>query len=550
MKGKNLILLIHGFTKANETVSLLDFHYHMTPNDTVLMVDWRKDINNYYKWYLFFMYLRNYYKAAHFAANFEMNDFLNNFQSKTISCIGHSLGSHMCGSICRNFSTFSGKNCSRIVGLDVASMGFWKKGELSHKRLSISDANYVAAIMTTKFYGMKESAIAHDYITANIDGDHIVECPEEGKYNATVCGTNIALERYCVDFSIGTGESASCAHTMPVLIFAKSLDVEVGLSVVSLEKYSYHRLISGWNGYTMSVDRRSKGVFPNWISTNETGFIPKSMLLVKVKENYSSVYCRGFNRFEKVGGGINEWVSFHNFPMMDRTIECNGVAVEYARMSLLKTRYIEGYKFIEIFKDTKNCSVTSNSSTCYLERGVDYTIVPRETFVSKLNSECREFKPFSHYRKSSNFTLFTSVYKQSHVRLEHGFEYILVDGKIKFVKGRFCSKHGIEIKGDKLNIMFKRRGIYKVSIIYPYKEINYTVLVGSTVLIKGPEIIKSHFPVYLYSSVRTCKNATWYKNGEFVRIGCQLAVYSSGYYRVKIDYGKGYELIEDFAVNL
>lgn len=556
IKGHNLILLVHGFTRADETVKLMEFHSLMTPNETVLMIDWRTDIDNYYSWWYMVFYLRNYYRAAWFAVKFEINDFLMNFKTFEISCIGHSLGSHMCASICRNFRSYSKRQCARIVGLDIASMGFWRNGELKSFKLSKADARYVVGVMTTNFYGLRDPYIAHEYITSNINGKHIEECPSSGKFNATVCGTNIAYETFCMDFSIGTGEATSCAHTMPVLIFAQSLDIYSSFTVLALDKFNKVRQVSGWNGYVMSTDRMSHGVFPNWLSTNESAYYPLAAMIVKLASNSSYLECKGFDKFELMSGSYNEWVAFHNRSMFVRDIECSSDSkVVYVKTVISEIRYVTGFKFIQKFVDSENCSVDYGLSRCYLDKGISYSVVPRMTIVSHLYEDCIIVKPSSSFHTFDNYTLFTSSNKSVEISFTDGAEYVIVNDVIVADKGRHCRpsihKVSVGIKRNMLKLKFMSEGIHNVKVIYPYTVVNYTVLVGNTVLMMPTESKQVKFPYRLRAHVKTCKRAKWFKNGIFTgSVGCELIVNSAGYYRYSIKYDPKYELIGDFAINL
>lgn len=70
--------------------------------------------------------------------------------SKDVTMVGHSLGAHIAGLTAKQVE--SSNKIAVIIGLDPASPGFdYSK---SHKRLAISDADYVQIIHTDgKKYG-------------------------------------------------------------------------------------------------------------------------------------------------------------------------------------------------------------------------------------------------------------------------------------------------------------------------------------------------------------------------------------------------------------
>lgn len=426
INGNDLVLLVHGFTNANETEKLLDFHYRMTPDITVLMIDWRKDLNTIYGGFNNLLYLLRYYRASNFASSYNISDFLLNFKNFRISCIGHSLGSHMCGSICRNIKKF-GKWCDRIVGLDVAGPlwgSFYKKYSLNK-----FDAKYVTFLMTTNQYGLRNEYLAHEFITANIYGNHINECPTQGKFNATVCGFNKFYSYNCIDFSIGTGESSSCAHTMPVLIFAKSLDVRTSLTLISLN--SSNNIISSWNGYSMSLDLRYNHIYPNWVVTNESAFIPKDVVMIRLDKSVSNVNS-DFGPMILKNNELNEWIIFvTNASLIDEfNFYTKNASVTYLRVFRSRLVAASTWKFVQPFRETKNCYMEKEKVKCTLRNVKENGFLVPRTNLFGFNNECAKPFPFSYLSESHNYTIITSIGKLSLIDVDGIPDYLVENSKI------------------------------------------------------------------------------------------------------------------------
>lgn len=555
IKGSDLIILVHGFTQANETEILLEYHSRMTPFATVLMLDWRYNLDTSYSIWKLLSYMSNYYKAAHFATAYNLNGFLSNFENFTISCIGHSLGSHMCGSICRNLRNINNKSCDRIVGLDVASMGFWKNGELKDLKLTRNDANYVVFLMTTKFYGIREESLAHEYITANIDGFHIDECPPRGKYITKLCAINVNYETVCVNFSIGNGESSSCAHTMPVLIFAKSMDIKSGLNLVSLDRNNKNYVVSGWNGYVMSTDRRFNNVFPNWLSTNETGYVPRHMVLVKTSYNVKKVSSI-FGKFERVGNRSNEWVIFikDSDYLTKFMIYIDEGIVEYLRVSKTRIMADNTLKLLNQYRETKNCySKIKGIFTCDVPFQDNKYIIPRITYVTD-NRICKDFYPFSMLQSVVNYTKFVHIGHDTSVKLlnDEPLEYVFVDGKMAWHDNTYCDSSCIKVENNKVKICFNTYGVHNVDLVYLFRKIRINFIVGKNVFFFGTQNIVKPYgtSIILRANTIICKNAKWYFNGVSIKNnGCSLIADKVGYYRYVIDFTSFHSVIGDFVVN-
>lgn len=69
---------------------------------------------------------------------------MNGMNLQNLTMVGHSLGAHIAGLAGKKLKTCNKVAC--IIGLDPASVGF--NFSKSHKRLAISDADYVQIIHT------------------------------------------------------------------------------------------------------------------------------------------------------------------------------------------------------------------------------------------------------------------------------------------------------------------------------------------------------------------------------------------------------------------
>ncbi|WPM93300.1 protein ORF19 [Goose adenovirus 4] len=558
IKGNTLILLIHGYTKANETDTLLEYHSKMTPGFTVLMLDWRYKVSSSLWGYFF------YFSTAKEVSSLDLNNFLFHFNNFSISCIGHSLGAHVCGSICRNLKNVS-MECDRIVGLDAASPGFWKKShELAANRLDRKDAKYVAALMSsTKIGGLSDPSFAHEYITSNIDGREIAECPSYGKYSTTLCGYNLDYNRVCVNFSIGNGFGFSCSHTMAVLIFAKSLDIFSSLSVVGLDKFNSSLVISSWNGYTMSQDLRFP-VIPGggWLSSNESAYFPLHLVLVFLNSTEAVQINTTFGRMERVSGLKRAWVVFGK-DALERSylrfyLNSSSVSIDYVRISKSRVIPVDGkLETAQIYSETRDCKRDGDFEVyCVFDAVSKLSLVPRNTSITKPidSSHCRLGYPFSSLLTNESFTVLGQIMKDVRIRVgSRSIDFVRIEGGIAMNWGVRCeeSEHWVKFEDGVLVLRFYMVGVYKVVVSTPFKNLYFEVFIGKTALVKPTSriTIERGASVTLQAFHKVCHTARWYRDGLGVGCGCKLNVSREGYYKFVIVIGSRFLLQGDFVVS-
>lgn len=544
VKGDKLILLVHGFTNANETEILLDYHSRMTPDFTVLMIDYRKNLDTSYE-NVFdkFLYNIRYFNAAKYIQKINLNYFLLNFKNFHISCIGHSLGAHVCGSICRHLK--SSHQCDRIVGLDPAGplwTSFFKENALSR-----SDAKYVVYLVSSHEFGLHNENLPHEYITSNINGNMISECPKKGKFNSTVCGLNHYYNYICVNFSIGTGERSSCAHSMIVLIFAKSLDIVNSLSLISSNFSNYE--ISAWDGYVTSLDYRYKNIFPNWYFTNESAYIPMDVILVKSMHNKDEDIYTDLGKMKRISK--TDWVIYGINATLYKSINFyTNSNIDYVRA--FRSRNIPNFtwKVVQLYYESQSCYKHERSISCQLDniKG-DGFIIPRENLLSKLDI-CKKPFPFSKMVSQLNYTIMTLTYKSISVSIPHSPDYVTLDGNVVYAFGQSCNNSFLRIKDKSMLFKFNKKGIYNVDIYYMYSKRHYTIIVGQRIFNYDTKIVTlpRYGSVILKTDLKTCKFAKWWYNGVMVGTGCSYRAGMKGYYKYEIYFSDDFVITGDFIV--
>ena len=147
---KKTVLYIHGFDSDSISSIITDIRDELlkTYDFNVIGVDWRQGAVG-----------PNYISAAHHTL--ECGEKIANFiketkiDSKTIHCIGHSLGAHVCGYASK------ATRFSRISGLDPAGPLF--HGVDAKERLDKTDADYVDIIHADALLGLEQSIGHKDY---------------------------------------------------------------------------------------------------------------------------------------------------------------------------------------------------------------------------------------------------------------------------------------------------------------------------------------------------------------------------------------------------
>ncbi|CCE39395.1 ORF19A [Fowl aviadenovirus C] len=280
-REKNLILLVHGWHGLHRTFDIffkfLRFHQKMTPDVGVLLVDWGvQGADN--------LILGD---AAYHAVTINIDGLLKNINRTNLHCIGHSLGAHACGAICRRFNQLQNRKCTRIVGLDPAGPLFKTNSPypyLTKARLSKKDADYVALFMTNRrMMGLHELE-GDEYITPYIDGTYLNHCPFIGKWTGTITAENYQGRKVTEYIDLGTVAKSgviphtmdACSHLMAPVLFMVSLDTRQGLPAFRYAEnppQDQGAMHTVWNGYTIGKDYQYPAYFKHetiWLSTLTT----------------------------------------------------------------------------------------------------------------------------------------------------------------------------------------------------------------------------------------------------------------------------------------
>lgn len=322
---QNIIFLVHGW-HAYQSSSLIfkqltRQHQKMTPNATVLFVNWERQGAND----------RELGNAAWSAVRTNLEHLLRELPYESnIHCVGHSLGGHACGGICRQYRDLKGKNCTRIVSLDPASVQFKYNSPdqtgIVKRRINRHDADYVAVIMTNRNFMGLHDLVGDEYITTNAlrgenDGYSHEGCPAIGKWWGRVCTHSYYGYTWCEDYDVGTmfnsyvvpHVSDSCSHMMAPIQYAKFLDV---WSPASIERTvrSDSFMSSSWSAYVTSMDRRYKYEDKTiWYSfkVDSNEIFPRDVVtLIIGKHDWTPTGSHIFPEFCKVYKNVKKCVYF------------------------------------------------------------------------------------------------------------------------------------------------------------------------------------------------------------------------------------------------
>lgn len=368
-RDKDTVLLVHGWhaVQSSERLfkQLLRHHQKMTPNSSVIFVKWESQGANDIE-------LGN---AAFSAVRVNLENFLTELPDYTnLHCVGHSLGGHACGAICRHFRKIKGKNCTRIVSLDPASIPFKYnspyQNEVGQYRIHSSDADYVALFMTNRNLMGLHHVIGHEYIMSysEKEGYYHDACPLLGKWWGNICTTGYYGYTWCDDYDIGTMANSyiiphtqdSCSHMMAPIQFIKFLDVWNPAIVATLTGNSLNRFRQTiWTSYVTSVDKRYNYDNTYWSSyrvhTNELN--PYEILTFVIHKNdwnpsisaqanmRCNVYvdpfkiCKYFIPFDNVrkSNKISVYTGFANIPRFARISRGEGIFVQSWKNDILKS---------------------------------------------------------------------------------------------------------------------------------------------------------------------------------------------------------------------
>lgn len=314
---RNIIILVHGWHALHSSDGLfrqlLRFHQKITPEAVIMYVNWEDHgANRFYLW-----------DAADAAVKLNISNLLEgiNPHKSKVHCIGHSLGAHACGAVCRQYRSIHNVNCTRIVGLDPA--GPWFKSDspsvpIRSARLSYTDADYVAAFLTNRQFSALRERIGHEYLTTNIYGEVSEACYILGKFRDRVCATGFAGNVWCEDIDLGTMAHSgliphtqdSCSHLMALVHFMKTLDIYDPVSVFKLSTSTPSDvnkfMHSAWSGYVVgkdyTYDTYTVPYIPVWYSFAVDGYDLKHYDMIIIISLGDIEISRGYKRFSVKNG--------------------------------------------------------------------------------------------------------------------------------------------------------------------------------------------------------------------------------------------------------
>lgn len=292
-KGMKEIVFLVG--NDDLMLDLLKFHQRLTPHTAVVMIE---------SWY------RPYQMSAVIAYNTSLSLNMTGFMSKIprnmgVHCIGHGLGAHVCGAVCRQFYGVQGRKCDRIVGLNPRGRLFQSNSiyvPTRDRRLTETDAKYVVVWSTDRARFSTPEYEAHEYITPDWDGMQLEMCKGEFERvkNVQVCASGYLVNNVCgtVSQSFLTRETYAdaCSNFMVIPIFMKSMDVSRGMvmyrSMTRPPTGIFGHLPTVWNGYVSGKDYRYLSYFnsqPVWYTTALNDRLEPYVMIVVLSLHGSNV---------------------------------------------------------------------------------------------------------------------------------------------------------------------------------------------------------------------------------------------------------------------
>ncbi|AID52698.1 lipase [Falconid herpesvirus 1] len=268
-RDKNIIFLVGGWQQQqNDSHSFfkaaLRYHARMTPKASLLYVDWDNIGANSTKLY-------DAYAAAW---RVNLTEFLTNvsINGSSVHCIGYSVGTYVCTTICRQYFNVSGYRCDRIVAIDhrdeIAVNATLEKRALT--RTLRNDAKYVAALRSTWSNMNVTDEEVHEYITIpNITANSKI-CDNKSSWGIDVCGLNFYGQRFCEYFgheNFTFEDDHTCTKFIGLIEFLRTLDVNGALPLIQMYPGFPHPVGSAvpsvWSAYTLGRDYRYKSYVSN-----------------------------------------------------------------------------------------------------------------------------------------------------------------------------------------------------------------------------------------------------------------------------------------------
>lgn len=272
--------------------SVLRLHTRLTPNTTVMVVDWNRALRG--------GPIRRTASAATYGI--PMSDFIVQAGSRyRVHCIGAGFGMHACSSVCKQLKWLTRDPCERIVGLHPPVIG--------RNRLAKSDANYIAVLGLSS----ESFAVSHELIRVDKGNGIHPSCPTLGGWSGTVCAESVWGEVFCeavqvtnwVGMSLRSAES--CSKAMVVVSFMKGLDSSQALGLVG-ETSDKSVEINAWNSYTVSVrdvPRNASEVSARWFSQQDSADLHSGSILVLATRSGFSYLWNSDKYYSKSYGEYN-----------------------------------------------------------------------------------------------------------------------------------------------------------------------------------------------------------------------------------------------------
>lgn len=216
--------------------------------------------------------------------------------------MGHSLGSYVCGSICRQYHSLMSGICKGILGINPYEVLFsapdlYARMHVDTIRL---DAEYVAIFATTSQYLSTSDSDADEYIIVNDAVFMNSVCANPYEWNIHLCTTGYGELKSCERFgaanvttSPGVVEDGSqiCLRMLPIIAVLQSLDLKSPYPLLRIAppdaSNEVTHLPSIWNIYVVGKDYRYSTYAKNdslWYSSaicaGYTGFSIPSVFTV------------------------------------------------------------------------------------------------------------------------------------------------------------------------------------------------------------------------------------------------------------------------------
>ncbi|AAG45735.1 lipase [Meleagrid alphaherpesvirus 1] len=265
-----------------------------------------------------------------------------------IQCIGHSLGSYVCGSICRQYYYTGKGRCKRILGINAYEILSTDSSLISRIQSDTirSDAEYVSIFSMGERYIRTVYKDADEYIVAKGISRGVSTCVNPFAWKFSLCTRGVKGREYCenfgannVTFTSGLREDGSeiCERLIPVMAVLQTLDVSSTYALLQLDPkrpsgMTAH-ISSVWNVYVLEKDYRYATYAKNepvWYSTvlsvGPNGFTPAAVFAVLSRSDTPVIIRDAIQQRYSLWGNISMHSAFiedspTHFPSIDIRIQ-------------------------------------------------------------------------------------------------------------------------------------------------------------------------------------------------------------------------------------